>query len=197
MKRLIFLFIILLSAIGYSTAATKWFRGVVVLQSLKVLSGQVAVHPVHDLVLFKTDEGELSVFPSNKITSVHYYDGEKNINRKFISLLEKTASTKKFTLYEIVIHGDVSVLRRPRFQDPRDEVASFDYFVRLKGNNLALLHQFRTKIFPELVRLSENRVSEYVSGSKLNPNKAADAIRIIEFFNRQDYSFKQPLSKAM
>ena len=167
------------------------------LQSMKELSGQIAVNSAHDIVLFKTEaEGELTVLPSDRVTSIHFYDMDKNINRKFISIQDKTVAPANYRLYEVVIQGDVSVLRRPEFDDPRDEVTSFDYFVRLREKEVVSLNLFRSKVYNELVRLSENRVSEYVSNNRLNPARAADVIRIIEFFNRQDYTFKHQVAKS-
>lgn len=124
------------------------------------------------------------VYTADKILSLFFYDADENINRKFISFTEKINSFRASYLYEVVVFGEIKILRRLLFSfaDPGDDKNSYHYFV-LAGNELVTINKFRTKVFPDLLNASES-LSGFIHENRLNPNVHEDVIRIVEYFNR-------------
>jgi hypothetical protein len=164
-----------------------WHQGSIVLSSDSVLTGKLSVEEKYDIVLFSC-EGRVDVYPAHKVRSVFFYDTEENINRKFISIQQKQLQRSFFRLYEIVILGEISLLRRSIFEDKGSNADhdgnGFQYLVRYQ-NKLTSLKQFRSKIYPDIKISAINDFEQYVRRNRLNPNIAASAIRIIQYYNHQ------------
>jgi hypothetical protein len=176
------LLVVFFTAEAFSASDAEWFEGSLVLKSRKVLRGQLSLEPQYNVVLFKVGE-EMMVFPAHKVESFYYYDGEENINRKFVSLQQRLGAFTQHQLYEVVVYGEISVLRRQRVLSHaiHIEVQDYEYFIR-SNEGLIPLRKFRSRVYPEMRQRSESLVS-YVRENRLNPNIPADAIRIIDFFN--------------
>lgn len=128
------------------------------------------------------------VYTADKIQSIFFYDATENINRKFISLTQKTNSFTASHLYEIVAFGEVKILRRILFPfaDQNDNKNSYHYFVYTE-NELIPINKFRTKVYPYLINLSES-LSAFIHANRLNPNLRADIIKIVEYYNKESRS---------
>jgi hypothetical protein len=175
--------ILLVSGVVYSETPT-WYEGSLVLKTSQVLKGQISVQTANDMILFKSDD-KLMVYTADKISSFFFYDHANNINRKYISLQEKINAFTTTHLYEVVLYGEIKVLRKLifPFSDPTDDRNSYQYFV-LFNRELSALNKFRTSIYPAIVNGSE-LTSKFVEEGKLNPNLRADAIRIIAYYNKE------------
>jgi hypothetical protein len=160
-----------------------WHNGVIVLRSDEILSGELAMHPAHDIVLFRQGEA-VSVYPAHKIKSVYYYDATADINRKFITLQQSSAAFPVHQLFEIVLLGEISVIRRvvSSTADPADDANGYRYYLQ-SGNDLIALHKFQTKLYPRLLQES-GTLSGYIGENNLNPGLPADVIRIVAYYNR-------------
>lgn len=160
----------------------KWNKGVLVTASGEVLQGELAFQ-ISDLVLFKT-AGEVTVFPAHKVRSFRYYDLEENINRKFVSRASSFDNHSVF--YEVVVVGKAGVMRRLKSDMISHQKISdkdgYEYFVFFE-NDLVRLNQFRNKIYPNLVT-SSSQVEMLIKEHHLNPNRKADAIQIIQLYNK-------------
>ena len=148
----------------------------------EVRQGELAFQ-VSEIILFRA-VGEVAVFPANKVQSFRYYDQEENINRKFVS---RTSSINRFaSFYEVVVWGDVSVMRKLSHQiisnRKNSDKDDFDYFISFQ-NNLVPLKHFRNKIYPNLIS-SSNHMRVLINENHLNPNDKADAIQIIQLYNK-------------
>ena len=159
-----------------------WFEGSLVLSTCEVLVGRISVQPAYDLVLFEKDDSRM-VYPAHKIRSLYFYDGAKNINRRFISWKEDDGVRASHQLYEVVITGKVDVLRRKKEDafSNQNEPLDFNYFVRC-DNHLTPLKKFRRKVYPQLCS-SANELENFVAANRLRTNQADNAIRIIEYYN--------------
>jgi len=159
----------------------KWSQGVVVMANGEVRQGELDFQ-FSEVVLFKA-AGEVSVLNAIKLQSFRYYDQEKNINRKFISRV----SGKQAIFYEVVVYGEVAVLRKPKFSlfhnRENSDRDGYDYFVSFQ-NNLSNLKQFRTKVYPTLVEYKGD-IRLTISERHLNPNHQSDAIQIIQIYNKE------------
>jgi len=125
-----------------------------------------------------------TVYPAHKIKSFYYYDDFSDINRRFISLQDKSTLYNHHKFFEIVVQGEVNVLRRQktRFLYPSDAL-DFTYYVAYR-DNVMLLKKFGRKVYPQL-KTSMERLDDFVSSNRLRAYDSSNSIRIIEYFNRQ------------
>ena len=167
-----------------SAKEIAWYSGSVVLESREVLVGEIALEKNHDLILFRKNN-HVDVLPAHKIESVQFYDERANINRKFISLQETNLVWKVYRLYEVVVPGDVIVLRKEKaLATPKKSNAhDFIYVVRYANENFDL-KSFRTKVYPTIGKDGGLLLSMFMLDNHLNPNKSANAIQIIKYYNQ-------------
>lgn len=163
----------------------EWYEGSVVLKSNTVLQGTLSIHPVYDMILFKSGNKPVEVYTADKIKSLHYYDKNSNINRKFVSIHQRVNAFATNHLYEIVLYGEIKVLRRiaSGFADPRDDKNGYQYYVTL-GEDLIPFLKFRSEVYPHLINDS-HALTQYIHVQRLSPNHQADIIRIVEFYNKE------------
>lgn len=182
----IFVSIVLIGlSLAVNAETPEWFEGSVVLKSNVVLQGTLSVHPLYDMILFKSGNDPVAVYTADKIKSLYYYDKSTNINRKFVSIHERVNSFVTNHLYEIVVFGEVKVLRRiaSGFADPRDDKNGYQYYVTL-GEDVIPFLKFRSEVYPQLISDSQ-ALSQYIHVQRLSPNHHADIIRIVDFYNKE------------
>jgi hypothetical protein len=154
-----------------------------VLESDIVLTGRISIEPVHDLIL--VDDGvRRMVYPAHTIKALYFYDESLNINRKFISIKDKDVIRHQHQLFEIVLQGEVTVLRRQKARSsyPSDGL-DFSYFVRY-GADMVLLRQFNRKVYPALLSKARARLEAFIAANHLGAANDVNSIRIIEFYNQ-------------
>lgn len=161
----------------------EWFEGSLVLANNAVLVGEISLQSSHDLVVLQHG-GSRMVYPAHQIKSVYFYDKPANINRRYISLKKEDDIRRSYQLYEIVVSGKVSVLRRKKAGAFSNHTADLDYcYFTRHEDGLVPLAKFNRKVFPGLRARSDKRLESFISIHKLSGNCAANAIRIIEFYN--------------
>ncbi len=183
MKQYLFFCLLLLNPVFIFARETAWHEGSVVLKTKEVLVGEISIEPNYDLILHRV-KGKVEVYPAHKIHSLYFYDEEANINRKFISLKE-AGLFNHHQLLEIVLRGEISIYRKQKActgNSPSD-ANDFCYYTYHHEQLIDLL-KFRSQVYPQLIGSSGNRISIFINKNKLNPNSSADAIKIIEFYNR-------------
>ena len=178
MIRLTFLLLLFVNFQSISAKLPVWYNGVIVLSNEVVLCGQVAVHANHDIVLYKSGE-KVDVYPAHRVLNIFFYDQRAAINRKFISVAQYRQNIEEYKLYEVVLRGELTVLRKEKMY-ARSQHNDFAYYIKYKDKILPL-KQFRNKIFPSM--RSNNDLSLFMKREHLNPNLAKDAILLIEFYN--------------
>ncbi|SHH37944.1 hypothetical protein SAMN04488109_3936 [Chryseolinea serpens] len=182
MKKLFFLLLVLTTQI--TARELEWHDGSVVLASRKVLTGKITIESAFDLVLLRAGDSCL-VLPAHKVLSLYFYDADENINRKFVSLKENEDTRAPQHFYEVVLYGKVNVVRRLPLTRPRRRGADaqdYVYFVQWE-NALTKLDHFKKDIYPTLLSSSGKMLGEFVSANRLDPADAAQAIRIIEYYD--------------
>lgn len=185
MKLLLYYICALLITID-SHAAASWFPGSVVLNDKQVLVGEISVESRYDIVLFRYQD-KVDVYPAYKIESVRLYDADFHVNRKFISIRNPSSVFKSYQLYEIVVAGEISLLRK---EEPDVIVAKEDhealgyrYLIRYKGE-LSSLKKFRSRIFPKIRHIPGVEMASFIKTNKLNPNNESSAVLIIQYYNK-------------
>ena len=182
MRKIIFGLLLLNFQIAYAQSA-GWMEGSLVTANDEVLVGNIILEDKYDLVLFQ-QEGSRMVYPAHQIKSIYFYDNHTNINRRFVSLTNVNEIRKEHLLYEIVVSGEITVLRRKKqsaFSDHSDPL-DYNYFTRYK-NILSPLAKFNRTILPLLVANTDGRMAQFISENGLRRYDTASSIRIIEFHN--------------
>lgn len=172
--------------IGFTQAQHDWVSGSVVLNTNKVLVGEISKKPIHDLILVKSSEG-IRALPAHQVSYYRFYDGDADINRQFLSIKSHDFfETAKF--FEIVIQGNIKVLRRYHKKTAEDEVNEaydFDYFT-LYDNTLVPLGQFKKKVYPKLMEKYPIEMSTFISTSQSHLTSTESIFCIIKHFNSTD-----------
>jgi hypothetical protein len=181
MQRTLFALIACLIMFIGNAQPLTWVQGVVVLHDQSVISGRLCFQP-GDVILVK-ENNRSRVYPAHQLLQVRYYDKKENINRIFYSMPELALNKFSMRLYELVINGPLRVWRIPltdsyklTYRNPNDYL----YFIEWQGTRIPL-RKFRTHIYPDLIWNDE-------VPDKLNPNRMADALKIVLRYNQQRYS---------
>ena len=175
---------LVLLSLGAQAASVQWLPGSLVLHTSQVLTGEVSIEARHDVVLFRHN-GHVDVYAAHKVSAVYYYDPTANVNRKFVSLTSTSGYRPVYRLYEVVLAGEVNLLRHERLtaaQSSHHEIHGFQYVVRFQDTVMAL-RKFRSRIYPRLVRSQPESITAFVKDHHLNPSEPAAAIRIIQYYN--------------
>jgi hypothetical protein len=162
----------------------QWLQGSLVLHTQEVLTGEVSIEACHDVVLFRQN-CHVDVYPAHKVSGLYYYDPAANVNRKFVSLASTSGYRPVFRLYEVVLTGEVNLLRhgRPNITHAAShELHGFQYLIRFRDDLLSL-RKFRSRIYPKMLRAHSESIGQFVKDNHLNPNDPASAIRIIQYYN--------------
>ncbi|NJM26336.1 MAG: hypothetical protein HC859_13465 [Bacteroidia bacterium] len=155
-----------------------------VLKDRQVIRGEVAT-PGELMVLMRTGD-DVTALPAHKLASVQYYDRAANVNRKFVPVVSVERGYPLTTLYEVVVTGEVEVLRRPQWRAPTSYKFPPDgyiYFVRYRDETVSIC-RFRGKVYPALLQSHKPELTRFIKRQKLNPNVTADVIPIIQFHNQ-------------
>lgn len=188
MKYIIFvsLYLILFSI---NADPIAWHSGSIVLSSREVLVGKISVQPEFDIILFSVND-QTTVYAAHKVESLNFYDTDLNINRKFTTIQQKVGASLHYSFFEIVIWGEIKVLRRSKSNSIRaNDACGFSYYIK-DGDTLITLFKFRDSLFPKLIQSSPELLS-YMKEENLNPNLASDTFTIIQFYNR---TFQKPIA---
>jgi hypothetical protein len=158
-----------------------WYTGAIVLQTQQVLTGIIAVEPTHGIVLHKNGD-QVNIYPAHRVQSLQFFDAKANINRKYISI--QRGAWRRYHLYEIVLKGSVHVVRRQKqnITSVYSDADSFIYYI-YAGAQLVELREFRKQVYPELQQQGGVQFSMFVLEQNLNPNDAAHAIRMVQYYN--------------
>ncbi len=172
--------------ISFSNAQSEWVKGSVVLKDNRVLVGAISKKPTHELILLKNNDGVMAL-PSHQVSTYRFYDEDSNINRQFLSV-ETSDLFRSFKFFEIVIQGNVKVLRRYHKQTLYTELNEgydFDYFALIE-NSLIPLSRFKRDVFPKLLEKHPIEISAFVSVNELPLKSIQSAFSIIKHFNTID-----------
>lgn len=173
----------------YAVAHTvEWHEGSVVLRNHQVLTGAVAIDVKHDLVLHKVDS-QVNVYPAYKVMWLYFYDAPANINRRYMVWpVIRSDLRVPVQLYEVVLQGDIMVLRRPRDSHATAAIDGYRYFVK-QDAALVPLAAFKKKVYPGLLEETCGMLDDFRKENRLDPSQIADAVRLIEFYNKMDGRF--------
>jgi len=166
--------LIFLSSFVSQAKDIVWYKGSVVLANNEVVVGEVARQGLQ-LLLLKDPQGNVTVYPAHKVSSVRFYDDYENINRVFIAVGNR--------YFERVLFGKISVFRIQKFFDQKiDEKhpGMYDFFIE-EGKRISSLKSFRRKYFD---RIKEDLDLRLISYKHLDPNTSYGALSLIVLYNK-------------
>ena len=182
-----YLFLLSFLAIGVAYGKhISWSEGVLVLRDHQVLVGEVVIEPALNVVLFRA-EGSSTFYATEKVDYVVFHDPIAGLNRMFLARQSSGPSHPSTELYEVVLRGPLSVLRKPKGSrvPALTDVNSFDYYI-VSGESVELvkLSQFNRKVLPIIEsHFSKTQLKEIVRAQKLNLGRMSDTIRLIQYYN--------------
>lgn len=171
-----------------------WCEGSMVLSSGKVLLGKLSFEPLQGVILFEEQGADnRNVFTAHQAKSLFFYDDLADINRRYISI-NRHRNRADFSFFEIVLQGEVSVLRRQRIKTstPSDALG-FDYF-SFYNDTVYPLRNFNRQIYPQLAVSGNELLAGYIRENGLQARGIENAIRIIERYNHLIRS-EEPMAK--
>jgi hypothetical protein len=179
----IFFCLLLVNTLTTKAQSLKWYDGSVVLTTGGVIIGKMVVEPALNVLLVQQNNVR-TVYPAHKIKSLYYYDDSSDINRRYISLRDKSTLYNHYQLFEIVVQGEVDVLRKQetKSRNPSDAL-DFTYYVSYR-DDVMLLKKFGKKVYPHL-KSSMETLDDFVSSNHLRQYDCSNSITIIEYYNRQ------------
>lgn len=154
-----------------------------VLANREVLVGRISLERNYDLVLYQRNNSRM-VYPAHQLLRV-FYDKADNINRRYISLKENDGTHSHNYLYEVVVAGEVNVLRKvkPGAFSTHDGPLDYNYFIYY-SNVMTPMGKFKRKIYPLLESRSGSHREILCRSTGLRPDLPKNAIEIIEYYNR-------------
>lgn len=171
----------------YSTivSAEEWNRGYVVLTNNRVIKGEFAVRTDCDVVILRNGDA-LMVYPAHKVKWLSIFDTQINEKRDFISLEETFGAAVTHELYEVLLDGELSVLRKERssWQALYMEMDDFEYYVQYQ-DELIPLNKFRRKHYRKLYRSASADFRKHVKEKRLNIYQLRDTLLIIDRINQE------------
>lgn len=147
-----------------------------------VLTGQVSVATIFDLLLYKSGGDQVTVLPVHRIKQVHYFDERASMHRRYVRY---TSDRGVAQLYEVVVYGAVSVLRRhkPLAGPHADEVHGFHYYTAV-GDQVYAMHRFRRQLYDRLDTTTGGKLMAYADQHHLSPHLMYDIFRLVDYYNQ-------------
>jgi hypothetical protein len=156
-----------------------WHEGVLVLSNHEILRGKLSVECHHDLVLFRA--ASVQVYPAHRLTRVYFYDSGNNINRKFLTLAYPGVRSQ---LFEVVVQGTVSIVRRPNLYGAVhiEDHNAYHYYIIDEQEHIIPLSEFR-HLYSRLCKKSEGMLKLLVQAQRLNLTTRSGIISAILAYN--------------
>lgn len=170
---------------AFSAPDIHWFQGSIVTSSTRVvLTGEIALEENFDLILFK-QQGQVQVLNAHRLESVFFYDSLLQMNRKFISVRDESLLGSNFGLYEVVVTGEIKLIRHLKdYAAPSSSLVD-DYVYYIHNlEQLVLLQFFSERVYADLVVRGGEHLKQYEKINRLNPHHADDAVKLIIQFNK-------------
>lgn len=175
--------LLVMTTFSYSSFGEEWFQGSVVLKSKSVLRGEISVKHGYDVVFFRVSD-QVSVIPAFKIAYLNIFDEQMEAYRRFVSLNIGVGAGKSFQFFELLVDGEVSILRRQLtlWYSLHLDMTEYEYFV-LYDQEIDRLHKFRKKIYPAMLAKSDGSLESFVEENRLSPKSLDDIIEMSAYYN--------------
>jgi hypothetical protein len=181
-------------------ANDSWYKGVIQLNTKEKVWGEINYNPQYDIIQCK-NEGMIKAFSAHNVVAFRFFDEELSVNRYFRTVEEKRGFYKKKSFYEIVIDGNLKIIRKKKnftsFKSSPEEYSvhekDYNYFV-LNGGRLTKISKFKKEIIRGMMRDREEEIKSYMKAEKLYSYRLRDQILIVDRYNELKGTESQKLS---
>ncbi len=171
------------------------YEGTIVLETNEIVTGLFYFEEKMNL-LYKRKQTGLEIFPIYKVKALYFYDARENINRRYIKLAnDKSRSNFPNQLYEVVLAGELKVLRKRKTYDFPDKGESseltkaeenaynYHYFIQF-NEDLVEMCDFSKKVLPHMRNQHPRELGLLLKEYDWNIHQASGAIRLIDEYNQ-------------
>jgi hypothetical protein len=173
----------------------EWNKGTITLKTNVSISGEINYNQDYDIVQCKTAHG-IKAFSTFNVTAFEYFDKKFEVYRFFKVFEENKGTYKKKAFYEIVLEGEISMLRKKRLfiqnynvmiQEDLSEEKEFDYYIS-KDGKIHNLRKFKKTVVNAIMKDKNAEVTSFIEREKLTTYSIRDQLFIIDYYN----SLKDP-----
>jgi hypothetical protein len=192
MRPVLILVLLVTCIVGYGKSSLSWYQAVVVLDNNDVIVGEIVIEPSLDVVLVKAGN-QRTFYPASRISYINLHDNDVKFPRKFLSLQQEEHGRLVNKLYEVVLQGEFSVIRKPRGASlpHANDVHSYDYFIK-DNASIIRFSDFRSRILPVIENYySPKPLMKFLNEEQINPSLPSDVIKLIDIYND-----RLPIDKA-
>lgn len=175
-----------------------WHEGMLVLVSEDTLTGKIKYDLEHDLVQVETSK-KTYTYSAQKVFYFQIFDKTVDAYRQFYAL--PYALVNRYVtpvIFEVIVEGKLTLLCREaivmktehdnnpypygnRMSYNREVLEYTYYFLDDKGN--ITKYTMKKRDLLRILKLREDKVSQFMKVNHLRPDKRLDLIRIIAFYN--------------
>lgn len=208
MKSYIIICLFLISFLSWPALGNRlpeqWKPGAIHLAGESV-RGDVSYDPKMDVVFCKA-EGKIQTFTPQTVLHFEYYDEEAGLTRSYSSFPHHiTASRQQRAFFEVVIDGDLTLLRKGKFSKiPRPKGKYhrvhnkirdshqkpdivYSYYLLQQAGPQQITH-FRRQVLPLMHDLKEE-MQEFIQSHNFNMESPQSHILIINYYNHLKKDF--------
>src|SRR5688572_9909579 len=165
--KIIFCCLLLFNITIVGAHVDKTVEGSIVLSNGAVLVGKLLLHLDHDVILFSEGDTRM-VYGAHKVKAVYYYDAVNNINRRFVSLKQHYGIRAVYRFFEVVLAGDVKVLRQQKYASMAEDAQALDYnYFVYRDETIIPLENFRREVYPQLNAQTGFRLDKIVMTNRI------------------------------
>lgn len=171
------------------------YEGTIVLETNEIVTGLFYFEEKMNL-LYKRKQTGLEIFPIYKVKALYFYDARENINRRYIKLAnDKSRSNLPNQLYEVVLGGELKVLRKrkaydfpvkvesPGLNKAEENAYNYHYFIQFNEDLLEIC-DFSKKVLPHMRSQHPRELDLLLKEQDWNVHQASGAIQLIEEYNQ-------------
>ncbi|MDZ7605349.1 MAG: hypothetical protein U5K79_07115 [Cyclobacteriaceae bacterium] len=169
-----------------------WFSGVVILNNLEILTGELKISGKYDAVQVIV-YGAIRTIPAREIVKVSFHDPSVNCVRTLIT----TSSGKSkghIGFYEVLIHGEVSLLASYQHYNRFDGASKLlsDNTVEIPedmqlyfydGKTVIASRNFRKQVYPAFMNVFGDDLTDYIKSHRVRLEDALGQIMLLQRFN--------------
>lgn len=173
----------------------RWNLGTIKSISKESIESYLCYAPTKE-VLLSYENGKVRALSAYQIESFSFFDQDLQLLRRYRSIPnDLTASTKKYQIYEMIQHGEFSLLRKETngnaaYKQAFEELAGrlhFDYYI-WNGERVLTYRGFQKEFLPSLA-LEHPDLQKWIIKKERPSLTVVERRRMIQALNRMGISF--------
>jgi hypothetical protein len=171
----------------------RWDFGTILLTDSSSINGNLLFYPEKGIVLIEVTD-KIITYTAENLISFSFYDNLLSVKRNFVSIVPKNIAVgKKKNIYEVVLLGDLSLLRHQKSRSHCD--GYFDVEAKQfigYSNDFTYYFFYNSSIYPiknfkkqfgDILRRSDKDIAMLMEIHGMGFSKINHQIKAISFFN--------------